>query len=245
MRLEQLRARLAGLERAQHGCAPTGFAALDRALQGGLRIGALNELLLGGAGSGALEALLPALAHAQRPPRLLAWIGPERLPYPPALALAGFDLARVLLVRAPDPREHAWALDLVLRSGACDVVIAPLQRLDDAALRRLQLAAEATRALALLVRPLACAGEPSPAAVRLEAAPLASPDPRRRRLRVTVRRCRGGSLQAAAPIDLEWSRDPLDELEIPALRARAAPALRRLAARFDGPGDDAGRALRA
>ncbi len=241
--LGRLRARLAELEQAQHrspfpadqsttattdapaDCVLTGFADLDEALGGGLRVGALNEVLVPTAGSGALEALLPALARAQRPPQLLAWIDHARLPYPPALARAGFDLSRVLLVSPCNEREQSWSLDLALRSGACDVVVAWLARIDDTALRRLQLAAETTGTLALFVRPLACASTPSPAAVRLEVTPLASTDPRRRRLRVAIRRCRGSGSFGAESIDLEWSRDPLDELEVPALSSRTPLAL--------------------
>jgi hypothetical protein len=131
---------------------PTGFAELDDALGGGWHAGALNEVLVGDAGSGALEAFLPALARrgpalarrgpapvrpwpaparageSERRPRLLAWIDPARVPYPPALAQAGFDLSRWLLVRPRNVRDQAWALDLALRSGACDAVVAWLAR---------------------------------------------------------------------------------------------------------------------
>jgi len=240
----RLRALLAGLERAQHGptargeaeleFAAIGVAELDIALGGGLQRGALHEVLVedgddrdGAAlrdGSGALELLAPALARTLRPARLFAWIDCERSPYPPTLAQAGLDLARLLRVRPRDAREQAWAIDLALRSGACDVVVARIGRVGDVALRRLQLAAEASGALALLVRPLACALSPSPAATRLEATPLPSADPRRRRLRVVILRCRGRGALVADPFELEWSRDPLDELALPVLRARARGA---------------------
>jgi cell division inhibitor SulA/protein ImuA len=210
----------------------TGFADLDLALGGGLRAGALNELLLatgggtggdaapavrGGlaAGVGALEAFLPALARLQtQSARHLAWIHPSRLLYPPALAQAGLDLSRLLFVRPGDAREQAWAIDLALRSGACAAVTSQLDGaavwLEDRALRRLQLAAEEGDSLGLLVRSAVFARAPSPAAVRLELAALPSPDPARRRLRVTVLHCRG-ALPSSAPLTLEWSRDPLAE----------------------------------
>jgi hypothetical protein len=243
--LAKKRALLAGLERSQHGpsargeaeleFAAIGVAELDFALGGGLQRGALHEVLVEEGddrdGSGALELLAPALARTLRPARLFAWIDCERSPYPPTLAQAGLDLARLLRVRPRDAREQAWAIDLALRSGACDVVVARIGRVGDVALRRLQLAAEASGALALLVRPLACALQPSPAATRLEATPLPSADPRRRRLRVAIRRCRGRGALVAESFELEWSRDPLDELDLSALRARATAALRRGAAR--------------
>jgi hypothetical protein len=260
--LGQLRRALGDLEARHHhsrgeshrpdaapAFVPTGFAELDDALGGGWHAGALNEVLVGDAGSGALEAFLPALAgrgpalagarEGERRPRLLAWIDPARVPYPPALAQAGFDLSRWLLVRPRNVRDQAWALDLALRSGACDAVVAWLARWktsargDDMALRRLQLAAEATGTLALFFRPLDCAGGPSPAAVRLRATPRASPTAARRRLEVELLRCRGqGDLSARSlprsagsrTLLLEWSRDPLDEPPSAALRARAPAA---------------------
>jgi len=212
---------------------PTGFAELDEALGGGWHAGALNEVLVAGPGSGALEAFLPALARAHEVrgdaprPRLLAWIHPTRPPYPPALAQAGFDLARWLVVCPRDARDQLWALDLALRSGACDAVVAAVAAAHgDVALRRLQLAAEATGTLALFVRPPRCAAAPSPAAVRLRvAARGAPPESRatRRRLEVEVLRCRG-SVPPSLPLLLEWSRDPLDEPAPAALRARTAAA---------------------
>jgi protein ImuA len=254
MKLAFLRSRLAELERRQHesprptrvAALSTGFAALDEALEGGWRRGALNELLVDqgpgpgpgrrGEGAGVLEAFLPAFVRA----RLLAWIDPRRLPYPPALAQLGFDLERLLFVAPRDAREQAWAVDLALRGGVCDMVVARFDdargALDDTALRRLQLAAEQSGALGLLLRPAACASSPSPAAVRLAVSPLpssssssslvGSPASRgvRRRLRVVPLRCRGAAPFGGEPLDLEWSRDPLDEPAAAGLRARAPAA---------------------
>jgi hypothetical protein len=237
--LETRRRSRSGDASARGAFLPTGFAELDDALGGGWHVGALNEVLVAGPGSGALEAFLPALARAHEVrargdaarPRLLAWIHPTERPYPPALAQAGFDLARWLLVRPRDARDQAWALDLALRSGACDAVVATVggahgPAFGDLALRRLQLAAEATGTLALFVRPLRCAAAPSPAAVRLRAtARGAPPESRatRRRLEIEVLRCRG-QVTPSLPLVLEWSRDPLDEPAPAALRARTAAA---------------------
>lgn len=219
----------------------TGFAELDERLGGGWMRGALNELLLPTTGCGALEAFLPRLLAPALPgagagggagggtARLVAWIDPQRWPYPPALAQAGLDLARCLVVRPRDAREQAWALDLALRSGACDVVIGWLHHLDDRSLRRLQLAAAAGDAIALLLRPDGFARVASPAAVRLKLAPLPSLPgaalAARRRLQVTPLRCRGGAVMGEEAFVLEWSRDPLDEPAPAALRAGAATAL--------------------
>lgn len=237
----------------------TGFRELDQLLGGGWQVGALHELLCASEGSGVLEALLPALftslaagACDGGPPRLVAWIHPSRLPYPPALRQAGVDLARCLFVRPRDAQEQAWAIDLALRSGACDLVVTWLNALDDRSLRRLQLAAEAGGAVGVVLRPQGFARQPSPAAVRLLVAPLPSAEPATesatesvsgrstlRRLQVTPLRCRGGAPLGAAPIVLEWSRDPLDEPAPAALRIGAATAC------LSDPRDDGVRAVGA
>lgn len=234
--LGRLRTQLEALDRAHHrrpelsAARPdriaTGFPALDLQLGGGWQRGALHELLLPDGGCGALEAFLPRLIAppAVGAARLVAWIDPNHWPYPPALRQAGLDLARCLVVRPRDTREQAWAIDLALRSGACDVVVAWLHHLDDRSLRRLQLAAEEGGALGLLLRPQGFARVASPAAVRLLVAPLPSRAPARRRLQVTPLRCRGGAVLGSDAVVLEWSRDPLDEPAPAALRAGAAVA---------------------
>ncbi len=255
--LGRLRTQLEELERSHHAGAggaarhaanprattlTTGFAELDALLGGGWQVGALHELLCAAEGAGVLEALLPALtatASDVGPARLVAWIHPSRVPYPPALRQAGVDLTRCLFVRPRHAQEQAWAVDLALRSGACDLVITWLHALDDRSLRRLQLAAEAGGTVGLLLRPLGFARQPSPAAVRLEVAPLPSTESAHRRLQVRPLRCRGGASLGADPIVLEWSRDPLDEPAPAALRHGAE------AARLPGPRDDGVRAVGA
>jgi hypothetical protein len=192
---------------------PTGFAALDDVLGGGLHGRALNEIYVAAAGSGALEALLPCLHRAGTGRRFLVWIHPSRTPYPPALVQQGFDLRRWLVVRPPGEDEHLWALDQTLRAGACDAAVTFAGDLSDRLLRRLQLAAEESGTLALLVRPAALATRPSPAAVRLSAEPVPARDPRRRRVRFRVLKSRGAfGLQSSRDqgLEVEWSRDPLD-----------------------------------
>jgi hypothetical protein len=198
----------AGLQAADR--LPTGFEALDETLGGGLHKGALNEIFTAAAGSGALEALLPAIARSGGRERLLAWIHPTRTPYPPALAQAGCGLDRWLIVRPLDDEDHLWSVDQVLRSCACAAAIVFLGELPDRGLRRLQLSAREGGCVAVVIRPAALASRPSPASVRIFAEPEPALDPRRRRVRMTVLRCRG-TTSSDSPVLLEWSRDPLDE----------------------------------
>ena len=72
-----------------------------------------------------------------------ARINPPFVPYAPALARAGIDIGKVLLVYPKSHREALWALEQALKSGASS---AALTWLDESALktteiRRLQLAA--------------------------------------------------------------------------------------------------------
>src|SRR6476659_678516 len=88
-------------------CAPepasiaSGFAELDAALPGGgWPRGALTEMLLEREGIGELRLTLPALSRLQGEGRSIVWIAPPHRPYAPALAAAGLDLARLVIVRA-------------------------------------------------------------------------------------------------------------------------------------------------
>jgi len=176
---------------------PSGFAALDAALPGGgWPTGTLTEILPAHEGIGELRLLGPALARLTREQRLVAWIAPPYLPYAPALAASGIDLERVLVVRTRTPQETLWAVEQGLRANACGAVLAwPPARVKYPELRRLQIAAEGGRGVAVLFRPTQAADESSPAALRLalETAPGT--------LRVRVLKRRGGPL--ARPIVLD------------------------------------------
>jgi hypothetical protein len=154
---------------------PTGFAALDRCLPGGgWPQQGLIEILTDRHGIGELSLLMPALATLCRNPRegggneggWLAWISPPYQPYAPALAASGIDVHRVLVVRARAPAE--WAMEQALRSEACSAVLGWADPREMQSLRRLQLAAEQSRCLAVLFRPVQAGQRPSPAALRIE-----------------------------------------------------------------------------
>ncbi|MEY2919209.1 MAG: hypothetical protein RL261_514 [Pseudomonadota bacterium] len=172
---------------------PTGYAALDRCLPGaGWPRQGLIEILSDQRGIGELRLLLPALAALCRdesaaddvypPPRpglagfamplqdrgsggWIAWVSPPYRPYAPALAAWGIDVGRMLVVNGAGATE--WAMDQALRSESCSAVLGWANPRDPHALRRLQLAAEASRSLAVLYRPLQAGLTPSPAVLRL------------------------------------------------------------------------------
>jgi cell division inhibitor SulA/protein ImuA len=147
---------------------PTGFPALDAELPGGgWPTGCLTECLPAHEGIGELRLLGPALAALSGAGQRLAWIAPPHLPYAPALAAAGIALPQLLIVRTAAARDTLWAAEQALASAACGAVLAWPGEVKYAELRRLQLAAEKARALAVLFRAPRAAREASPAALRL------------------------------------------------------------------------------
>jgi hypothetical protein len=151
---------------------PSGHAALDRELPGGgWPAGALSEILCARQGVGELQIVLPALAALSLAGRRIAWLAPPHLPYAPALAAAGLRLECLTVVRAPGRRDALWAAEQVLRAGACRALLLWLPRAGYGELRRLAVAAEAGKGLAVLFRPPQAAQEPSPALLRLALEP--------------------------------------------------------------------------
>ena len=237
--------RAGELSRAELPGIPTGFAPLDAQLPGGgWPAGTLTELLPEHAGIGEVRALGPALARLSRQGRWLVWIAPPYLPYAPALEAAGIDLARVMIVRVRSSRETLWAIEQALQSGACGAVLGWPEKATFAQLRRLQIAAEGSPALAFIFRAPLAAREASPAALRLHLQSIKG------ELAVKILKRRGGPL--ARPILLtpapvvespreslretpQHNPSPIDHAINPAALGRvvpAAPAARNVPARL-------------
>ncbi|MCH8242002.1 MAG: hypothetical protein IH897_05255 [Planctomycetes bacterium] len=72
--------------------------------------------------------------------------------YPPAARQHGIELDRLIVVRVRRRKEAFWVVDQALRCRAVAVVIAALPQLDDRQSRRLQLAAESTGGIGLILR---------------------------------------------------------------------------------------------
>ncbi len=169
---------------------PSGFAGLDALLPGGgLPRGALTEIVIAREGIGELSLLMPALARATEDERWLVFVAPPHVPYAPALARAGINLARVLIVHPRNAQEGLWAVEQALRAGTASVVLAWLAHADPKALRRLQLAAEAGDSLGVLYRSARSIDETSSAALRLKLEPASIENAR---VAVHVLKRRGG-----------------------------------------------------
>ena len=212
--LRALRERVRQLERgdaARHGTAPSGIAAIDRALPGGgLARGAVHEIL--GAGgeeedgalAGAFAALL--LGRLAAAGGTVLWCLARRDLYGPGLMALGLDPACLVLARAPRDDLVLWAIEEGLRTADLAAVVGEIGRLDMAASRRLQLAAERSGVPLLLLRRWRHAeaaarerGRPSAAATRWRILSLPSRPPPgepgigRPCWRVELLRCRGGA----------------------------------------------------
>jgi len=176
----------------ERGTLATGFETLDAALAGGgWPADGLTELLGATAGVGELRLLLPALARLSREQaRWIAWVAPPHLPYAPALAAAGVDVSRVLLVHPKGHQETLWVLEQALKTGTCSAVLGwpDSRQLRHADLRRLQLAARDGETWGVLCRPAGAAREASPAELRLWLEATGGGDPARLSLRLLKRR---------------------------------------------------------
>ena len=158
------------LEHARLPSIPTGHAALDAELPGGgWPTGTLSEVLHDGVGLGEVTLLSHALATATAGERLVAWIHPPHIPYAPAIAQSGIPLARCVVVRPSDREDALWAAEQALKSGACGAVLLWMERFAEeyAWLRRLQMAAQAGRSIAVLFRSTAAERHASPAHLRV------------------------------------------------------------------------------
>ncbi len=205
----------------------TGFAELDAVLPGGgWPVGALTEILPARAGMGELSLLAPALARLSREDeRWLVWVAPPHVPYAPALAAAGIELARLIVVRPRTASEALWATRQALASKSASAVLAWLTTPDMQSLRRLQLAAEGSQTLACLFRPPHAAQDFSPAALRLR---LEAQDGR---LAVHVLKRRGARLARPLLLDLGRGRyrHALDRPPSPRPALAGLPARREYA----------------
>ncbi|MGE5097022.1 MAG: translesion DNA synthesis-associated protein ImuA [Betaproteobacteria bacterium] len=207
------------LEQAVHPVHPTGHAALDAQLPGGgWPTGTLSEVLHDGVGIGELSFLAGALARAAQGERMIAWINAPYLPYAPALAALGIPLERCMVVRPANREDALWAAEQSLKSGACGAVllwIAEGTRHDDYAwLRRLQMASEAGRAMAVFFRPSSAERLSTPAHLRV----LVSREEGQLRIRIPKRR--GPPLEAPVALDVGFAprhrpRQPVMPVTVP------------------------------
>ncbi|MBX3500426.1 MAG: damage-inducible mutagenesis protein [Alphaproteobacteria bacterium] len=162
--LRRLRETVRRLERGSGASSalsvPLDVPEIDAVLpDGGLACGALHEIVPGdaahdGAALGFTAAALGRFAQARH--GQILWIhrnagGLTAPPYAPALA-AFVDPASVILASPRRVEDALWAMEEGLRCGALAAVVGEIDKVELAATRRLQLAAEKSGVPALLLR---------------------------------------------------------------------------------------------
>jgi protein ImuA len=179
--VDALRQQIAHWERTrrpQETPVSSGVKALDQVLPGGgFHRGTLVEWLAAGDGCGAASLAMVAAREACRDAGALVVLDRTGEFYPPAVRRLGIDPQGLMVVRAANEADHAWALDQALRCPAVAAVVAWPRptcgrcpegtRLAAKMFRRLQLAAEQGGSLGLLIRPEQVRHEPSWADVRI------------------------------------------------------------------------------
>lgn len=157
--LSALRAQVTALEQggrqhvAEEAVLPFGIEAIDQHLPGGgMSLGAVHEISAAGpeVEQGACAALFAAGLLARRPGPVLWILGRQDL-FSAGLAGAGLDPRRLVLVQAR--QDALLAMEEGLRHPDLAGVVCDYEgRLDLVASRRLQLAAEASDVLGLVIR---------------------------------------------------------------------------------------------
>ena len=157
-----------GRESAPLRTRSTGFPPLDDLLPGrGWPVGALTELLPTCPGLGEVSLCVPSIASLCRKNRYVAFVAPPHIPYAPALVNAGLPLRAVVWVECLSDEDARWSAEQLLREGQAGAVLLWSSTDQEQPLRRLQLAAEVSGALAFVYRSIQARHQPSPAALRI------------------------------------------------------------------------------
>lgn len=205
--LKQLRETLSGLETSgfrRRPALPFGIGAIDsRMADGGLRLDALHEIT-GDTSDMADDcaATLFVSGIAARAWGPVLWVVRRRDLFAPGLAQAGLDHKRLIYAEAADDAELLAIMEEGIRHRGLGAVIGEVRRVGMPATRRLQLAAEGGRTIALLMKRHAREGSdplgaPSAAVTRWRVAsapstPLPVAGVGRARWRLTLARQKGG-----------------------------------------------------
>lgn len=178
--------RASQLCRSQDRCTDTGFPLLSAELPGGgWPLGNLVELLVPQPGAGELQLLRPALNRLSE--RSVMLVQPPYLPQIAAWANWGCAPSGLLWVHAQRQADALWTADQVLRSGTFGALLLWQDRVRNQTLRRLQLAAQESDTLFIVLRPLAAAEQSSPSPLRLTLQPT------RQGLNISILKRRGPS----------------------------------------------------
>jgi len=142
-------------ERPGANAVDTGFAGLNALLPtGGWPLRAVIELNVAAWGSGELQLLLPLMARLTQDQIWVAVVAPPYRPYAPALVQAGVALPYLLIVEVEENggKDIWWSAEKLLRHPDCGLVLVWPAAPHSAQIRRLQLAADATNNIGVVLR---------------------------------------------------------------------------------------------
>lgn len=150
----------------------SGYNKLDSLLsQNGWPLSLLTEIGLADHGIGEIRLLVPALRELQQSPstRNIVWIAPPYLPLASSLIKEGLDSRYITIVQPKSIVDTIWAYEQALLSESCGAVIGwtGSHQLKNRELRRLQLAAERSHGLSILLRDQSCLEKSSSCHLRL------------------------------------------------------------------------------
>ena len=115
--------------------------------------GAVHEFLSPGieesaASHGFIAAMINCFLQSKG---VLAWVGPSKTIYPPALKLFGLNPSFILFIEVKKEKDMKWVLEEALKSGGFSAVVGEMNGIDFTTSRRFQLAVEQSQATGFLL----------------------------------------------------------------------------------------------
>lgn len=151
---------------------PSGHVSFDQCLEGWPSSG-LVELQLPAWGIGELRLILPALSHlagdAATQNKLQVWLTENVCLMPQALDSA--YASNTVVLENLGTKQSLWALETLLTSGVCSVLICWLPQLTSAQAKRLQVAAKESGTLVFCLREISQLEHSLPISLRLQLSP--------------------------------------------------------------------------
>jgi len=128
----------------------SGYASLDKKLNGGWPAWGVVEITPKHLGIGELRLIIPALEYLNRHNKLQAWVNPPARITPQNLGTT--DLSQTIIATPRKSKDHYWAAEQFLNSACCSSLVFWTDQLSPTQAKRLQLAAKNSRTLAFIIR---------------------------------------------------------------------------------------------
>lgn len=169
--IDQLRLQIGSLERgtieSQKQCVSSSFSSVDAWLpQSGFALGTFVELLQDDYGMRTCTLALNLARGAMHSKPTWAVLDTEATFNPPVAETYGWDVQKLILVRAP-PHDGGWCFAQLLRSKDIGACFWSSSSMDNMVFRRLQLAAECGGGLGFVIRPITALRKPCWGSLRI------------------------------------------------------------------------------